>query len=674
MSNLLMENQETQSRIDFLVEKLNYYNYQYYQNDISEISDFEFDKLLEELQQLEYKHPEFKLDHSPTQRVGGQLTKNFESVIHKRPMLSLANSYSEQDIQDFDERIKKALPNEEIEYVCELKYDGVAISLNYENGVLDYATTRGDGKQGDNITTNAKTIASIPLKVYNSPINNFEVRGEVFMPIKEFQKLNEQKQQKGEALLANPRNTASGTIKMQDSAVVAERNLDCYGYYLLGDNLPTTSHAASLKLLKEIGFNVPQNFEVHQNIEGVINFINKWNEDRHKLPLETDGIVIKVNNYKQQQKLGNTAKSPRWAIAYKYDAEQAITQLQTVTYQVGRTGAITPVANLAPVSLAGTTVKRASLHNANEIERLGLREKDYVFVEKGGEIIPKVVAIDINQRNDDSQAIQYITNCPECSTELIRIPGEANHYCPNEASCPPQVKGKIEHFIQRKAMNIDGLGPETIDALFEKGLVKNPIDLYKLTYEQLIGLERFAEKSANNLLIGLTNSITESSFPKFLFALGIRHVGATVAEKLAHYFKNIDILITATKMELLTVPEIGEKIADSFLEYLANPTHLQHIKLFKAIGIKTTIETATLELSSTKLEGQTFVVSGVFENFSRDELKKSITANGGKVVSSISGKLNYLVAGDKMGPSKLEKAQKLNVHIMSEQEYTELIK
>lgn len=669
-----MDINEAKERVDFLVEKLNYYNYQYYQNDTSEISDFEFDKLLNELQELEYKFPELLKTNSPTQRVGGGITKSFDTVTHKRPMLSLSNSYSEEEIKDFDTRVRKALPDEEIEYVCELKFDGVAISLNYENGVLDYATTRGDGKQGDNITTNAKTIKTIPLQVYNSPIQNFEVRGEVFLPIAEFEKINEEKKAKGEQLLANPRNTASGTIKMQDSSIVASRNLDCYGYFLLGDDLPTNSHSESLDLLRKIGFNVPDNYEVHQTLEGVMSFINKWKEERHNLPLETDGIVIKVNDYKQQQLLGNTAKSPRWAIAYKFAAEQVSTQLIEVTYQVGRTGAITPVANLEPVLLAGTVVKRASLHNANEIERLGLKEHDFVFVEKGGEIIPKVVAVDLNKREDNAAHINYISNCPECGTELVRIPGEANHYCPNETGCPPQVKGKIEHFISRKAMNIDGLGPETIDALYEKGLISTPLDLYRLTYQNLMGLERFAEKSAQNLLNGLTNSIKESEFPTFLFALGIRHVGVTVAEKLANYFKNIDRLITASKMELLTVPEIGEKIADSILAYFQEEKHIKSIQLFKAIGIRTEISESLDTTISDIFEGKTFVVSGVFESFSRDELKKDIVSRGGKVVSSISAKLTYLVAGDKMGPSKLEKATNLGVNIISETEYLELTK
>lgn len=669
-----MDSNEAKERVDFLVEKLNYYNYQYYQNDTSEISDFEFDKLLNELQELEYKFPELLKTNSPTQRVGGGITKSFDTVTHKRPMLSLSNSYSEEEIKDFDTRVRKALPDEEIEYVCELKFDGVAISLNYENGVLDYATTRGDGKQGDNITTNAKTIKTIPLQVYNSPIQNFEVRGEVFLPIAEFEKINEEKKAKGEQLLANPRNTASGTIKMQDSSIVASRNLDCYGYFLLGDDLPTNSHSESLDLLRKIGFNVPDNYEVHQTLEGVMSFINKWKEERHNLPLETDGIVIKVNDYKQQQLLGNTAKSPRWAIAYKFAAEQVSTQLIEVTYQVGRTGAITPVANLEPVLLAGTVVKRASLHNANEIERLGLKEHDFVFVEKGGEIIPKVVAVDLNKREDNAAHINYISNCPECGTELVRIPGEANHYCPNETGCPPQVKGKIEHFISRKAMNIDGLGPETIDALYEKGLISTPLDLYRLTYQNLMGLERFAEKSAQNLLNGLTNSIKESEFPTFLFALGIRHVGVTVAEKLANYFKNIDRLITASKMELLTVPEIGEKIADSILAYFQEEKHIKSIQLFKAIGIRTEISESLDTTISDIFEGKTFVVSGVFESFSRDELKKDIVSRGGKVVSSISAKLTYLVAGDKMGPSKLEKATNLGVNIISETEYLELTK
>ncbi len=669
-----MDVKEGKERVDFLVEKLNYYNYQYYQNDTSEIRDIEFDQLLQELQEIEFKFPLLLKSNSPTQRVGGGITKSFDTVTHKRPMLSLSNSYSEDEIKDFDQRVRKALPNEAINYVCELKFDGVAISLNYENGVIDYATTRGDGKQGDNITTNARTIKSIPLQVYNSPIQNFEVRGEVLLPIAEFEKINNDKKSKGEQLLANPRNTASGTIKMQDSSIVASRNLDCYGYFLLGENLPTNSHSESLTLLQKIGFNVPDNYEVHDSITGVMTFIEKWKEKRHSLPFETDGIVIKVNNYEQQKKLGNTAKSPRWAIAYKFAAQQISTQLKNITYQVGRTGSITPVANLESVLLAGTIVKRASLHNANEIERLELRENDFVFVEKGGEIIPKVVAVDLSKRAQNCNKINFITNCPECNTGLVRIPGEANHYCPDELGCPPQVKGKIEHFISRKAMNIDGLGPETIDALYEKGLIHSPIDLYRLTYENLISIDRFAEKSAQNLLNGLTNSIKESEFTTFLFALGIRHVGVTVAEKLVNYFKTIERLIAATKMELLTVPEIGEKIADSILEYFREEKNLKNIQLFKAIGIRTEITKQSNTTISNHFEGKTFVVSGVFEKFSRAELKKDILSREGKVVSSISSKLSYLVAGDKMGPSKLEKADSLGIKIISETEYLELRK
>ncbi len=669
-----MKTEEVQQRIDFLVDKLNFFNYQYYQKDTSEISDFEFDKLLTELIQLEKKHPEFLQTHSPTQRVGGSLTSSFETVKHKRPMLSLGNTYSKEELEEFDQRIKKLLNEDEAyEYVCELKYDGVAISLHYEEGALTTALTRGDGVQGDNITTNAKTISTIPLQVFNSPISDFEVRGEVFLPIKEFERINKEREKSGETQLANPRNTTSGTIKMLDSRVVANRNLDCYSYYLLGDNLPTTTHSASLELLKKIGFNVPGSFRVAPSITEVVAYIEEWREKRHQLPLETDGIVIKLNSYEQQNRLGNTAKSPRWAISYKFQAEQASTKLETITYQVGRTGSITPVANLAPVSLAGTTVRRASLHNANEIERLGLRENDFVFVEKGGEIIPKIVAVDLDQRKENTNPYFFPTHCPECQTELVRIEGEANHYCPNDLICPPQVKGKIEHFIQRKAMDIDGLGPETIDALYEKGLVKSPIDLYRLTYENLIGLERFASKSAENLLKGITQSIANSTFKTFLFALGIRHIGITGAEKLTQHFGTIDQLMMASFEQLLAVPEVGEKIAESMVSFSQNEKKQVLINKFKAIGIKTEIPKPK-EVNSNLFEGQTFVVSGVFENFSRDELKENIISNGGKVVSSISGKLNYLVAGDKMGPSKKQKADKLGVNIISEQDYLNLLK
>ena len=669
-----MKTEEAQQRIDFLVKHLNYHTYIYYQKNTTEISDFEFDKLLAELNTLEKAHPKLLKTNSPTQRVGGGITKSFNNITHKRPMLSLGNTYSKEELEEFDERIKKLLNEDEnYEYVCELKYDGVAISLNYENGELTTAATRGDGIQGDEITTNAKTISTIPLQVFNSPINDFEVRGEVFMPIKEFKRINKERQDIGETQLANPRNSTSGTIKMQDSKVVASRKLDCYSYYLLGDDLPTSSHSESLQLLKNIGFNVPDYFKVYPSIKGVLEFIEEWREKRFTLPLETDGIVIKLNSYEQQNRLGNTAKSPRWAISYKFKAEQASTKLEKITYQVGRTGSITPVANLSPVALAGTTVRRASLHNANEIERLALKEHDFVFVEKGGEIIPKVIGVDLTQRIEGSEAFIFPTNCPECNTELVREEGEANHYCPNESNCPPQVKGKIEHFIQRKAMNIDGLGPETIEALYEKGLVNKPIDLYKLTYEDLLGLERFATKSAKNLLIGIGESIKNSTFKTFLFALGIRHVGITGAGKLTKHFGTIDQLMLANFEQLLAVPEIGEKIAESIINFSGSNSNQLLINKFKAIGIKTE-EEAPKKLIATIFEGLTFVISGVFENYSRDELKENIISNGGKVVSSISGKLTYLVAGEKMGPSKKQKADKLGVKTISEEDYLNLIK
>jgi DNA ligase (NAD+) len=669
-----MNSHEAQERIDFLVSHLNYHNYIYYQKDDTEISDYEFDQLLAELQQLEQNNPELLKANSPTQRVGGAITKSFKTVTHQRPMLSLGNTYSEIELEDFDERIKKLLnEGEEYEYVCELKYDGVAISLNYQNGKLITGATRGDGVQGDDITTNAKTISTIPLQVFYSPISDFEVRGEVFMPIKEFDRINKEREDIGEIQLANPRNSTSGTIKMHDSRVVASRKLDCYSYYLLGNNLPTKTHSESLLLLKKIGFNVPDYFKVTSTIQGVLKFIEEWKDKRFNLPLETDGIVIKLNSYEQQKRLGNTAKSPRWAISYKFKAEQASTSLETITYQVGRTGSITPVANLAAVSLAGTTVRRASLHNANEIERLDLCENDFVFVEKGGEIIPKVVGVDLNQRKSNAKKVEFITHCPECNSELVRLEGEANHYCLNEQDCPPQVKGKIEHFIQRKAMNIDGLGPETIDTLFEQGLVKHPIDLYKLTYEDLIRLERFAAKSAHNLLKGITVSIEQSTLKTFLFALGIRHVGITGAQKLSNHFGTINQLMLATSEQLLAVPEIGEKIAESVLAFFKEEGKELLIKKFQVIGIKTEVDTPKVA-SSTVFEGSTFVVSGVFEQFSRDELKENIISNGGKVVTSISAKLSYLVAGDKMGPSKKQKADTLGVVIISEQEYLKMAK
>lgn len=665
--------EEAKVLVDELSTKINHHNYLYYTNDAPEISDKEFDLLLKQLENLENQFPELKLQDSPTQRVGGTITKAFPTITHKHPMLSLGNTYSKEELIDFDNRVKKGLEGQSYEYVCELKYDGVALSVRYDNQYLVQAVTRGDGVRGDEITNNAKTIKSLPLKV-SGELSAFEVRGEVFLPLKEFKRINAEKEDIGEAPLANPRNAASGTLKMQDSSVVAKRNLNCYIYGLLGENIPTKSHSESLEVLKSMGFNVPDHYKVCHSVDAIFDFIEEWKEKRRELPLDTDGIVIKINNYRQQEQLGYTAKSPRWAIAYKYESESAATLLEDITYQVGRTGAITPVANLSPVSLAGTTVRRASLHNANEIERLDIRVGDTVFVEKGGEIIPKVTGVDASLRPKDSQPTHYITTCPECHTSLIRSEGEASHYCPNELGCPPQIKGKIEHYIQRKAMNIDGFGKETIEQLYEIGLLKNIGDIYSLTYEQLIQLDRFADKSANNLLEGIKKSSETTPFQKVLFALGIRFVGATVAEKLAEHFHSIAHLSQATFDELINVSEIGERIANSILHYFSKEENLKTIEILRANGVQLELEEDAFSPKSTNLEGLTFVVSGVFNLFSRDELKSLIKSNGGKVVSSVSGKLDYLIAGENMGPSKLEKAEKLAIKIISEEEFNNMIK
>jgi DNA ligase (NAD+) len=664
--------EQAKGRIKELTDKINYYNYQYYQKHISEISDYDFDKLLEELISLETKFPELKKEDSPTQRVGGTITKEFKQVIHKYPMLSLGNTYSEEELKDFDDRIRKAIGND-FEYICELKFDGVAISLTYENGILKTAATRGDGVRGDEITTNAKTIRCIPLSISSKNIPSyFEVRGEVFLPLETFNKINRDREEIGEAPLANPRNAASGTLKMQDSAVVARRKLDCFMYALLGEDISAETHYDSMELLKEWGFNISPTYKKCKNIEEVKKYIDHWEKERFKLPLGTDGIVIKVNRYDQQETLGFTAKCPRWAIAYKYKAESASTLLESIEYQVGRTGAVTPVANLKPVQLAGTKVKRASLHNANEIERLDIRVGDTVFVEKGGEIIPKVTAVDYSKRTAGSKAVKFITECPECHTALIRTEGEAAYYCPNENGCPTQIKGRMEHFIGRKAMNIEGLGPETIDQLFEKGLVKNPADLYDLTMEKLSSLERFGEKSAQNIIKGLEKS-KAVPFKNVLFAIGIRYVGSTVAEKLAKHFKSINRIAEASYEELIEAPEIGDKIALSIRNFFSIPANINFIERLKNAGLQLAIQEVELKMESEKLEGKSFVISGVFSAFGRDELKEKIEKNGGKVISSVSAKLDYLVAGENMGPAKLEKANKLGVKIISENDFLKML-
>lgn len=671
-----MQAKEAQARISELTKVLHQHNYNYYQLDRPTISDYDFDMLLKELQELEETFPQYADELSPTKRVGGQITKKFETVVHKYPMLSLGNSYNREDLTDFDERVQK-LAGRAVEYVCELKYDGVAIGITYVNGKLQRAVTRGDGSKGDDITANVKTIRSIPLQLQGEDYpKEFEIRGEIFYPLSVFQRINEEREEEGEATLANPRNAASGTLKMQDSSVVAQRTLDSYLYYVLGDNLPMETHFESLNNARKWGFKAPpkeKNMIAKCNsIDEIFEFIDYWENNRHQLDFEIDGIVIKVNDYHLQEELGYTAKSPRWAIAYKYKTAQAKTKLEEITYQVGRTGAITPVANLTPVLLAGTTVKRASLHNADQIEKLDVRVGDMVLVEKGGEIIPKIVGVDIDQRPADSQPHQYITACPECGTELRRLEGEAQHYCPNEWACPPQIKGKMAHFISRKAMDIDGLGEETIQQLYESGLIKNISDIYDLTVEQLLPLERMAEKSANNLVDGVEAS-KKIPFERVLFAIGIRFVGETVAKKLAKGLKNIENIQNATIEELVAIDEIGDKIAESVHHFFAEEKNRELIKKLKEKGLQFEIVETESTQASNKLEGQTFVVSGVFEKFSRDDLKQAIEDHGGKNVGSISAKTNYLIAGDKMGPAKKEKAEKLGVTIISEDDFIEMV-
>ncbi|MFC2125460.1 NAD-dependent DNA ligase LigA [Bacteroidota bacterium] len=670
-----MTKEEAKKEIKQLIDELNYYNEQYYQHHQSIISDYEFDMKLKRLQELESNFLEFQYSYSPTRRVGGAITKSFETVQHRYPMLSLSNTYSEDELKDFDTRVNKGLEGENYEYFCELKFDGVAISLTYENGILIRAVTRGDGFRGDDITANAKTIRTIPLKISaNSFPEIFEVRGEVFMPNDVFDKLNTERQKDGEPLLANPRNTTSGTLKMQDSSIVASRNLNCYLYSLLGDNLNIETHEEAMKKLENWGFNVSTTYKKCMSMTEVFNYINHWENRREKLPLETDGIVIKVNNYPQQQKLGFTSKFPRWAIAYKYKTESARTRLLSIDYQVGRTGSITPVANLEPVLLAGTTVKRASLHNANEIKRLDIHDRDMVFIEKGGEIIPKITGIDTIGRKSDSKPVQFINKCPECGTELIRKEQEANHYCPNQEGCPPQIKGKIEHFIQRNAMDINSLGEKTINALYEYGLVRNVADLYHLRPDDIQQLEGFKELSTANLIGGIEAS-KNVSYENVLYGLGIRYVGRTVAEKLASHFENIDNLTKASFEELIQAPEIGEKIAKSVVTYFQDEKNMELIESLRLSGLKFKLDKLTTVISSgNTLEGLTFVISGTFDNYGRDELKSLIKQHGGKVLSAISGNLDYLLAGENMGPAKRRKAVDLGIPIINESDFKKMIK
>ncbi len=662
---------EPKQKIQKLREELRMHNHQYYVLDTPLISDYEFDLKLKELESLEAEYPEYFDANSPTQRVGGAVTKNFTTVTHKNRMYSLDNSYSQEDLLDWQKRLQKLLGTQDIEYTCELKYDGASINLTYEGGLLKSAVTRGDGFQGDDVTTNIRTIRSIPLKLPSGTLSDFEIRGEIILPLAGFKQMNEDRVKMGEEPYRNPRNTASGSLKLQDSAEVAKRPLDCLLYHLVG-KLPVTSHDEALETARKHGFKVPNAIKVAKNMDEVLNFIQYWDEARHELPYETDGIVIKVNSLAHQDELGYTSKAPRWAIAYKFKAEQERTLLESITYQVGRTGAITPVANLAPVQLAGTVVKRASLHNADQIEKLDIRVGDTVFVEKGGEIIPKVIGVDLNERSSNSRPTQYIMKCPECGTDLIRQPGEAQHYCPNEYGCPPQITGRIQHYISRKAMDIDGLGAETVELLFHEGLINNYADLYDLTIAQVVPLERMAEKSAENLINGIAAS-KQIPFEKVLFALGIRYVGETVAKKLARHFKSIDRLRSATFEELVAVDEIGERIAQSVLDFFSVEPNLINVNRLKDYGVQLAMSAEALEGQTDQLAGKIFVVSGVFETLSRTELKKSIEDNGGKVSSSISKKTNFVIAGANMGPSKRQKAEDLGVPIIDEYAYLAML-
>jgi DNA ligase (NAD+) len=666
-----MEN-NIQQTILSLREELNLHNYNYYVLDNPTLSDYDFDIKLKELQDLENKHPEFFDANSPTQRVGGAITKNFATIAHDYRMYSLDNSYSKDDLIDWQNRIQKVLGNVPLEYTCELKYDGASISITYENGKLKRAVTRGDGFQGDDVTNNIKTIKSIPLQLKGNYPDYFAIRGEIILPFAGFEKMNQELIEIGETPYSNPRNTASGSLKLQDSAEVAKRPLDCLLYFLIGPNLPFNSQFEGLEAARNWSFKAPIEAKLAKNLDEVFQFIEYWDLHRHELPYETDGVVIKVNDFRHQEELGYTAKSPRWAIAYKFKSEQVATRLNTISYQVGRTGAITPVANLEPVQLAGTIVKRASLHNADQIEKLDIRINDIVFVEKGGEIIPKIIAVDLTKRPDNSQPTKYITHCPECTTELIRGEGEANHYCPNFYGCPPQIIGRIQHYISRKAMDIEGLGGETVALLFNNALVHNYADLYELTVEQILPLERMAQKSAENLVKGVENS-KNIPFESVLFALGIRFVGETVAKKLAKHYKNIDALQQATLMDLILVDEIGERIAQSLIGFFENNENRIIIERLKTYGIQFEIVEKINPNATEKFLGKIFVVSGVFSTFSRDELKKLIEDNGGKVGSSISAKTNFVIAGDNMGPAKLEKANKLNVPIITETNFIEML-
>ncbi len=678
-----MNREQAKAKIEKLSKELEEHNYRYYVQDEPSISDFQFDKLLEELIQLEKEYPELLSSQSPSQRVGGTITKEFKTVRHKYPMLSLGNTYNEEELRDFDERIRKTI-SDAFEYICELKYDGVSISLTYVKGELVQAVTRGDGEKGDDITANVKTIRSIPLRLRGKGFpDEFEMRGEIFMPKQVFLNINEairkqlaedgfSEEEIFEKILKNPRNATSGTLKQQDSKAVAARRLDCYLYAMLGEQLPFTKHYENLMEAKKWGFRVSPHMEKHSSLKDVLKYLDRWDKERHDLEVETDGVVLKVNSYDHQRVLGFTAKSPRWAIAYKYKAAQAATELLAITYQVGRTGAITPVANLKPVFLAGTTVKRASLHNADIIEKLGLHENDTVLVEKGGEIIPKIVGIVLEKRKRSAATVQYIVECPECKTKLIRRPEEAAHYCPNYLGCPPQIVGNMVHFVSRRAMDIDSMGGETIEALYSAGLLKSFADIYDLKAEDMLKLERMGEKTVENLIKGIEAS-KQIPFERVLYALGIRHIGETTARKLAFSFRNIDTMMSSTAEGFLEVGDIGEVIANSLAEYFADARNSEIIRRLRKSGLKFELSEEALANTSEKLKGLTFVVSGTFTKFSRDDLKKAIETNGGKVSGSVSGKTSFIVAGDNMGPEKLKKAEKLGVKIITEDDLSKMI-
>lgn len=658
-------------RIDQLREELHTHNYNYYVLNAPVITDQEFDHLMRELQDLEAKHPEHFDPNSPSVRVGSDLNKNFKQVEHKYPMLSLGNTYSQAEVTEFYDRVSKSL-NEDFEICCEMKFDGTSISLTYEHGKLVQAVTRGDGVRGDDVTDNVKTIRTIPLILHGDYPDSFEMRGEILMPWDVFEELNRERELREEPLFANPRNAASGTLKSQNSAVVASRKLDAYLYYMLGENLPHDGHYENLMEAEKWGFKISHITKKVHSLQEIFDFINKWDVERKNLPVATDGIVLKVNSLRQQRNLGYTAKSPRWAIAYKFQAERALTRLNKVTYQVGRTGAVTPVANLDPVQLSGTTVRRASLHNADIIASLDLHIGDMVYVEKGGEIIPKITRVDINSRKADAEKVEFITHCPECGSKLIRYEDEAAFYCPNETGCPPQIKGKIEHFISRRAMNIEGLGPETVDQFYQEGLIHNVADLYSLSTDDICRLDRMGEKSADNIIQGIARS-KEVPYERVLFALGIRFVGETVAKKVAKAFRSIDALAAANLDALIHVDEIGLKIAQSIISYFADAKNRELVERLRSAGLKLEADEEDLSGHTDILQGKSIVISGVFSRHSRDEYKELIEKHGGKNVGSISKKTSFILAGDNMGPSKLEKARSLGIAIIDENEFLSMI-